>query len=131
MAVDNLKSEWYFGFCEISDNAPWWMKLFTRFSPDWCRHVYCFCQAGPFILFVEPSPDKLHLDIKYSDVPLDVVAAKELLEERGHKVVKSNHEFKYPKLALLPSCVTIAKTVSGYRSRAITPYGLYKELINE
>lgn len=128
MVETNNEVTWYYCFTELCNDAPWWMKFATIFSPKWCGHVLCFSQAGPHILFVEPCPSQLKLDIKYDSKPLDADSAALVLIEEGYTVLRSTHQFNYPRLSLIPSCVTIVKTVSGYRTPAFTPYGLYKAL---
>ena len=79
-------------------------------------------------MIVEPCPKDIKINL-HENISADDVAVS--LIEAGHTVVKSTHKSRYCKFAFIPSCVTIVKTVSGYRSNSITPYGLYKSLVKE
>jgi hypothetical protein len=130
--------QWYFGFCAVPDDLPWYFKLFIYKTPTHQRHTYTFCQAGPYVLFVEPTLQKINFTIKHPNDGSDYLCAEKIAKElvsHNHTVVKHSFEpsirGKNTAFNFIPSCVSVVKVASGFASLAVTPARLLKCLLND
>lgn len=129
---------WYFGFCRAPSNTiPAWQRFFIRKDPPHLHHCYAFAQVGDFVLFIEPTRQKIEFVVKYPTPEHPVMSAEAIAQEladKGHVIVR--HTF-LPMLSektlwnWIPSCVTVVKCATGFPSYARTPKQLLHRLIKE
>ena len=125
--------KWYYAFTE-GDRGTFWSKVTKKgFS-----HVVVFSQTGKVVTAIEPLPTGISITAYHNMEDFDAglhekdAALQFLLA--GFKVVE--HEFiVYDNQSIVhianlyPSCVSVAKAITGYRSWAHTPYQLYQCLL--
>jgi hypothetical protein len=129
------KVKWYFAFTE-GDRGTFWSKVTKRgFS-----HVVVFSQTGKVVTAIEPLPTGVHVTAYHNLEDFEAglherdAALSFLLN--GFRVVE--HEFfVYDGQSIVhianlwPSCVSVAKVVTGFRSWAHTPWQLFNSLLHE
>lgn len=127
---------WYFGFCENQNPLPWYQSIALRNHPAELTHCYAFTQLGQFVLFVEPSRSKVDFTIKYptdytEHCNADIMAIE--LTMHNHTIVRHTYKQeitgKKTFFNFIPSCVTVVKVATGYRSSALTPKRLFEDLV--
>lgn len=132
----NPAREWYFGFCANELGLPRWMRAAVWRDPPHLHHCYAFSQVGDYVLFVEPSRQKIDFVVKYPTPDYPKIRAATIaleLTAHDHTIVRSVH---IPNLGglkavtnVVPSCVTVVKCATGYASFAITPKQLMVDLL--
>lgn len=133
----SLAKEWYVVFKRSEYNIPWWQKIPLLFSPRDFWHVFLFAQSGQFIQLVETYNGNVDITIiADEDDPRKLVPAEGLAllyVEAGYHVVRIKLESNLKGFKLLgnlvPSCVSVVKVVIGLANFVVTPYGLYKWLV--
>jgi len=123
---------WYFLFNETSNNIPWWYKLAIRSHDKQFGHVSLMAPAGDGMFqLINPTPCGAELTISpileclgYDDIGL-------ILKSQGFKVIRYSfeQESSISIYNMPPTCVSLCKAIVGLKSNTITPFGLYKDLL--
>lgn len=108
--------------------------MFTWRQPENIKHVLVFFQQGPFIQRIQPLIHAVDLSVEFwTDPPLEPIPAEvyaKIWVDKGAVVVRIDTERNIWNITnSLPSCVSVVKVMTGFNSYAITPYGLYKDLL--
>ena len=130
--MNHLKTYWVF----FRDGENWLQRWVLK--KDF-GHIFLLTKDKYNWIFIDPLPDFLNTIILSYRAEEDVPA--KIVEMTGARFVLINVEKDItrkqkirPVAAFIPrfvSCVGIVKYILGLRSRAITPYGLYKELLKK
>lgn len=127
------KLTWYYAFCEGDRTT-----LPSKITKKNFSHVVFFSQCGPTTISIEPLSTAINivnyynLEEAYSAMAVENVALHFITH--GFRVVKHSH-IVYDDRSILhlanlwPSCVSMCKIITGYRSWALTPFQLYKSLL--
>lgn len=121
---------WYLVFTESKTPLPWWQKIFIRKHDKLFEHVSIVGPCGDSTIFIDPTP--ACIDISYSNIPLPT---KELIDARYPKNITVRYVVRPENIRtignVIPSCVSVCKCVMGISNGIITPYGLYKYVMND
>ncbi len=130
----------YYFFFGADGRIPRWQSVFVRHRPKMFWHVGVLMQAGCDVIRVDSNSEGVNID-KYFDelVPGGYVSVEDVavsFAEKGMLVVKFEVTAGSKKSImhisnLIPTCVTVVKTVIGRPSWEITPYQLYKGLLRD
>lgn len=122
------KRRWYFGFKNAS-SMPTFMKFFVWNHHPVYHHCFAFCDLGEGMIMVDPN---LHT-LKMTGYDCSAHFMAKYLAEEGAVVVSCEFKTKLVGWKALtnisPTCVTAVKIATGFYSSAITPYGLFKDLL--
>jgi hypothetical protein len=128
---------WYFAFCEQEENP---YPVVGRFLKPGFGHVVVFTKSGLFATSIEPSRTAIRVNTFFNtenaNFPVNIDEIVELFKKNGFKVVRHRYCIDDESSILClsnvwPSCVNLCKSITGYRSRAQTPYQLYKSLLRD
>ncbi len=100
------------------------------FLKDGFGHVCVMKKSGNFLLVIDPLTTGLYIDVirplaisqAFMNIPADMTVLYIKLPKQNKLII--SHFANY-----IPSCVTCAKAVLGIRGWNLTPFGLYKRLI--
>lgn len=121
--------EWYYIFYEPPALASSWRRFFVRkHDPDFWHVCVAWPVTGKHIAILDPV-DR-HADLRFYECDTSV-------EEYFLQLGKTCPVLRYRAVPqntlnitmLAPTCVTFVKYVTGFNSFALTPYGLYSELL--
>ena len=138
MEKQTITREWYVAFSDTDEPQPWLYRIFTRKGFE---HVECFAEGynktiisissglsgiTPGILFNEEDP-------AYG-IPPEALAFGYLA--KGARVLRYSCEHSDRTACLhlanfVPSCVTLTKGILGFKSWAISPKGLFNDLLRK
>lgn len=95
-------------------------------------HCYCFRQIGDHIFFSNPTTSNIDTKV-YQQVDAEELS-QEILRKPNTKILKFKYRFDIKNKMfniwnMAPTCVSVVKMFLGVRSRAVTPYQLYKHLL--
>lgn len=119
--------DWYIVFTnyEVQNR---WVKYFFKFP---FFHCYCFRQIGNSIFYANCNESYIETWVYESLQATSLV--NYLLEKPNTKILKyrfvDNKIKMFNVYNMFPTCVTNVKSFLGVRSKAITPYQLYKALL--
>lgn len=118
------KQPWFFAFTPKTDR-PWLKPLPLRF-----RHCLAVTTFGPCTFVIDP----LWRNVEYgftNEEPLADALVK--LHRLGHELLFlewSPDQVRAPKRSPFMTCATLLAYTTGVPSRALTPDGLYRDIIN-
>ena len=136
---------WYYAFTWDDDQSiPTYKKVIMNIVDFFSEkkldnrpiHVFCFCEIGNGLLFIEPTKSQIVTSFKFDPDGGDFKASHAIscIEESGNGVVIQS--FHKPNLRSwrcmfnwMPTCVTAVKIFTGLPLLAITPNTLYNSLV--
>ena len=95
-------------------------------------HCYCFRQIGDHVYVVNPTIS--NVDSQIYEFTHASQLAQEISRNPDTKILKFKYKFDNSNRVfnitnMWPTCVSVVKMFLGIRSRAVTPYQLYKYLL--
>lgn len=130
--MTHLKTYWVF----FRDGDNWFQRWFLK--KDF-GHIFLLTKDKYNWILIDPLPDFLNTTVLSYRVDEDVPGKISKMTQAKcvlitvDKDITGRQKFR-PAMALIPrfvSCVGIVKYILGLRSNALTPYGLYKELLKK
>lgn len=121
--IDYLR-RWHIFFCD--DDAGWW-RLITRKG---FRHVEAaayFADQDRWV-FVLPSREHFRIEVRRPEESGPIYTAMML---RAHAILAFNGRKDRTHVPVGPSCVGMIKALTGIKSRALWPHGLYADLLRQ
>lgn len=121
--------EWFIIFSKNVEHLPWFARIAVAKTPPEFRHVYlCKGITNSHLLLLDPNPKHLRTDV--IEVADDIYNEMEKLANYNvvlHTIREKDTSRTYKDI--IPTCVSVSKYILGLDSKAITPYGLYKDLM--
>lgn len=130
MLIDEtIPNEWYVAFAKNTSPLHWWQNIALSNHSDHFRHVTLFKPVTQtHLIIIDPSPTRFKVELRELEVSVEQ-RMKNLsscfpIVHLWHKPCQEiNYTF------YLPTCVTMVKYAMGFNSKAVTPYGFYRDLI--
>lgn len=122
------KKLWFAVFTNSEEN-PWYYRMFLWNTPKEFHHVMMLSPiTDSHMLVVDPTGECLHIELR----EFTEGWPKEIL-----RLAQTNPVLEFPSdpkscrtiTNCLPSCVSVAKALMGFKSKAVTPYQLYLDLL--
>lgn len=120
--IDRLVPRWYVVF--VGDGSEW----FHRFLRPGFKHCFCYGydDVGERWMLVDPGFDRVAVVAMTFE---EAGRLLKLVDDRGWPVVRVpvvGETVRRPRLLL--SCVSAVAAMVGLRTRAVTPWGLFRDL---
>jgi hypothetical protein len=122
---------WYIAFTDDRRVELWWTKFLKR---DF-GHCMAFAQTGAFVTVIEPLWHTVQIETYFNQDDPKAGLSAELVAlswvDMGYKVVEVKTKVDFSLSIrhiwnIIPTCVTLIKTLTGLRGWGFTPYQLYK-----
>lgn len=133
---DEQEHIWYLAFVDDRRLELWW----TKFLKKGFGHCMCFAQTGPFVTVIEPLWHTVQVETywKNEDPKAGLSAEWVALSwvDMGYTVVEMKTKIDFSLSIrhiwnIIPTCVTLVKTLTGVRGFAFTPYQLFKLAVKQ
>ena len=120
---------WYVVFMPHQNVCPKWQQWLMRKHPPKLGHVALYSPVSEHhALLIDCTLRCVHIELREFRFPTHQVM-KEVSRELPVLMFRHDAEAAKHITNLVPTCVSLAKSVMGLKCWAVTPYGLYLHLL--